>query len=132
MKTIPAALVLCSVLLASASVAAGAEVIESSELRKAFADDSKAAETRYLGKTILVNGIVLATGMSVYMTPNVTLSDREGGEVQVICVLPRLDAGKLADFTPGRRVTMSGKVYRLSERGVVLKECKAEAGQKKE
>ncbi len=99
--------------------------VEAAALRQAFADDRSAAESRYIGKSITVTGIVLSTGMSIYLTPNVVLSDREKGEVKVICVLPRLDAGKLDDFKPGQRVTMTGRGYRLSERGVVMKECKA-------
>ena len=127
MRTIPAALLLGLVLLAGPPAASGAEriTIAAHELRKAFADDQGAAEARYLGKTVLVKGIVLSTGMSKYLTPTILLSEREGGPVQVICVLPRLDAGKLSDFKPGQSVTMSGRVYRLSENGVVLKECKA-------
>jgi hypothetical protein len=65
------------------------------------------------------------------MTPTVMLSDREGGPVQVICVLPRLDAVKLSDFTANQSVVMSGRVNSLSERGVVLKDCKAEVDEQK-
>ena len=114
------------VLLTGTLVAFGAErgAITAGDLRKAFADDQNAAEARYLGKTILVEGVVLSTGMSIYLTPTVSLSDREGGVLLAICVLPRLDANKLSDFKPGQSVTMSGRVYRLSERGVIIKECK--------
>ncbi len=126
MRTIPGALTLGCVLLAGLP-ATGAEqaIVASHDLRQAFADDHSAAEARYLGKTVRVRGVVLSTGMSRYMTPNVVLSDREKGPVQIICVLPRLDVGKLSDFNPNQSVTMAGRVYRLSERGVVLKECKA-------
>jgi len=102
----------------------GAEpvVISAQDLHKAAASDSKAAEAQYLGKTVLVKGIVVSKGISRYLTPNVVLSSREGGPELVICVLPRLDTGKLADFEPGQTVTFSGRVHRMSER-VVMKEC---------
>jgi uncharacterized protein YneF (UPF0154 family) len=127
MKRVLAVFVLGCALLAGSSAAFGADliVISSHDLQKAFADNPRTAEEQYVGKIVQVNGIVVSKGMSRYMTPNVVLSDREGGAVRVICVLPRLDVGKLSDFTPGQNATMSGKVYRMSERGVVIKECKA-------
>ena len=128
MRKILATFVVGCALLAVFPAASGSEhreIIAAHDLRRAFADDQNAAETQYLGKTILVQGVVLTTGMSIYLTPTVTLSDREGGSAQVICVLPRLDAGKLSDFKPGQRAVMSGRVHRLTERGVILKECKA-------
>jgi len=126
MRRILAAFAFGCAFLAAPAAMSGAEqaVIASHDLYKAVIADSGAVETLYLGKTILVKGIVISTGISRYMTPNVVLSDREGGEAQIICVLPRLDAGKLSDFKPGQIVTMSGRAHRLSER-VVLKECKA-------
>ena len=127
-KKIIAVLAIGCTLLAGLPAVSDADeqiVIAAHDLRKAFADNQNAAEAQYTGKTVLVKGIVVSTGMSKYMTPNVTLSDHEGGTVHAICVLPRLDVGKLSDFKPAQSVTMSGRVYRLSERGVVLKECKA-------
>ena len=99
--------------------------ISSTALRAAFAENQTAAEQRYLGQTVVVTGVVLSTGMSVDLTPNVVLSDKENGPVQVICVLPRADTPKLSGFKAGQKVAMKGRVYRLSERGVVLKECVA-------
>ena len=126
MRKILTAVILGGVLLAAPGATSGMEpaVIAARDLRQAFADDFRAAEAQYLGKTVLVKGIVLSTGMSKYMTPTVSLSDRAAGELHVICVLPRLDVNKLSDFNPGQSVIMSGRVYRLSERGVVVKECK--------
>ncbi len=103
---------------------AAEETVSAADLRQAFADDRDGAEKKYVGKTIRVTGVVVSTGMSIYLTPNVVLSDKEQGAVKVICVLPRIDTGKLSEFKPGQRVTMSGRGYRLSDRGVVLKECK--------
>ena len=106
----------------------GAEppTVTAHDLLKAFTDDRSAAETQYLGNTVRIKGIVLATGISRYMTPNVELSDRAGGVVQAICVLPRQDAEKLSGFTPGQDVTMAGRVYKYYSGRMVIKECKAE------
>jgi len=127
MRRILMAFVLGCVMSAASVAASGAEpkVIAARDLRQAFADNYSAAEAQYIGKTVLVKGTVLSTGMSIYMTPTVMLSDRANGELHVICVLPRIDVNKLSDFKPGQSVTMSGRAYRLSERGVVVKECKA-------
>ena len=122
MRRLLAALAMGCFLLAGAPAASGAEqaVIESQNLRKAITDDSG-----LIGQIVQVKGIVLSTGISRFMTPNVMLSDSDGGPVQVICVLPRLDAGKLSDFKPGQSVTMAGRVLKVTERGVLLKESKA-------
>jgi len=88
-----------------------------------MADNPKAAEEQYLNKTIQVTGIVVSKGISRYLTPTVTLSGSAGGPDMVICVLPRLDAGKLSDFQPGQRVTFSGRVQAMS-RLVIMKECR--------
>jgi len=101
-------------------------VISAAELHKARSDDLKAAEALYLGKTVLVKGIVVSKGISKYLTPNVVLSSHAGGPELIICVLPRLDAGKLSDFEPGQSVTFSGRVQSLTQR-VVMKECTVQA-----
>jgi len=98
-------------------------VITAQNLQRAIADDPKAAETLYLYKTILIKGIVVSKGISRYLTPTVTLSDSVNGPEMVICVLPRLDAGKLSDFQPGQSVIFSGRVQAMS-RLVIMKECK--------
>ena len=97
-------------------------VISAHDFHKAATDDPTAARELYLGKTVQVSGIVVSKGISRYLTPNVVLSSHAGGPELIICVLPRLDAGKLSDFEPGQSVTFSGRVQRLSER-VVMKEC---------
>jgi hypothetical protein len=127
MRKIFTALVLFGVMFAEAGVVYGTETTPTAvrDLRQAFAGNRAEADARYLGETVPVTGVVLSTGISRYMTPTVMLSDHAGGELYVICVLPRLDVGKLSDFEPGQSVAMIGRVYRLSERGVVLKECKA-------
>ena len=98
-------------------------VITAQNLQRAIADDPKAAETLYLNKTILINGIVVSKGISRYLTPTVTLSGSAEGPEMVICVLPRFDAGKLSDFQLGQSVTFSGRVQAMS-RLVIMKECK--------
>ena len=127
MKRIPAILILGCLLLAIPFAVSGTEneVMTLSDLKKAYADNPGAAEAKYLGKIVLVRGFVLSAAISRYLTPAVTLSGRVGGEAQAICVLPRLDVGKLSSFRAGQSVTISGKVYRLSADRVVIKECSA-------
>jgi len=98
-------------------------VVTVQDLRKAIDDDPKAAEAIYLNKTILIKGIVVSKGISRYLTPTVTISGSSDGPEMAICVLPRLDAGKLSDFQPGQSVTFSGRVQAMS-RLVIMKECK--------
>ena len=98
--------------------------ITAHDLLKAFTDNPGAAETQYLGKTVRIKGVVLSTGISRYMTPNVELSDRAGGTLQAVCVLPRFDADKLSGFTPGQSVTMSGRVYKHFSGRMLIKDCK--------
>ena len=129
MQRILALFIVGCILLIGPSTVFGAEpvVIAAYDIHKAASDDSKAADAQYLGKTILVKGIVVSKGISRYLTPTVTLSSREGGPELIICVLPRLDVGKLSNFEPGQSVTFSGRVQRLGER-IILKECTAVEG----
>lgn len=86
-------------------------------------EDGEALEAAYLGKRIAVSGVVTETGISIYATPYVRLSDREEGEAMAVCVLPRLDAAKLLSFKKGESVTLEGRLYRAGSERVVLKEC---------
>ena len=118
----------CALLMGPAAIFGTEPVVfTAQEFHKAGADDSRAAEAQYLGKTVMVRGIVVSKGISRYLTPNVVLSGSKDGPELIICVLPRLDVGKLSDFEPGQSVTFSGRVHRLSQR-VILKECKVAAG----
>lgn len=103
----------------------GVPVMMAGELSRAFRDSREQAGEKYLGSTVLVSGIVRETGMSIYMTPNVMLSDTGEGPVYSICVLPRADTGRLGQYKKGQRVIMSGRVYRFIEDDgrVVMKEC---------
>ena len=60
---------------------------------------------------LTVTGIVVKTGISIYATPYVSLSDKAGGKVYATCVLPRTDALKLRDFKKGEKATMRGNYY---------------------
>jgi len=102
--------------------AAQGEVITASDLRQTFDANPTVTREQFLGKTIQIKGVVVSTGISRYMTPYVELSERQGSPVLALCVLPRLDAGKLSSFTPGQTVTMSGRVQALSEKRILLKE----------
>ena len=90
-----------------------------------FEDDRQKAKEEYIGKTMNFTGVVIETGMSIYLTPNVKLSDSPDGPVYLICVLPRADTGKLSEYTKGDRITMTGRVYSSNPgKAVVIKECK--------
>lgn len=106
--------------------ASAEEYLEAKDIWTEFQQDQAGAEARYSKGRILVTGIVVETGMSRYATPNVRLSDEPGGQVYVICVLPRADFPKLSSFSKGRRATLSGE-YRHNRSGpVVIKECRSE------
>jgi len=117
-------------LLGAVSLSAVAAVAEESpsvfdarKLWQSFHDTQSSAEHALIGKTIQIRGVVIETGMSIYLTPNVRLSDTAGGQIYVTCVLPRGDTGLLSTFAVGEEVTMSGRVYRFSSSGsVVVKE----------
>jgi hypothetical protein len=129
MKKILSTFVFVCVLLAFASAVSGTEaVISPHDLLKASSGDLNAAKEKYLNKTVLLKGVVVSTGMSRYMTPNVVITD-QGAEA--ICVLPYVGiaywnrSAQLDDFEKGQTVTMSGRVHNMTKERVVLKECKA-------
>ena len=100
------------------------------DLWLAFKNDQSKAEQDIIGKTIKIQGVVVETGMSVYLTPNVRLSDNPNGVIYVTCVLPRSDTGLLSSFTRGESVTMQGRAYRFSSSGyVVIKESRRVTGE---
>ena len=98
--------------------------ITAAELWRDFENNEKLAAEKHLGQTRTINGTVTGTGMSIYMTPNVMLSDGEKNKTMVICVLPRKDTEKLSDYQTGMEVVMKGRIYRRTERGIVVKECR--------
>lgn len=101
------------------------KTVNARDFWQAFQNDREKAEKAYIGETVNLSGIVVSTGISVYMTPNVMLSDQAGGTAYVVCVLPRTDAGKLSGFRLGQQVTMTGRVYRgKAGGGIVVKECR--------
>ena len=101
------------------------ETVSAREFWQKFEGDREKADAEYIGKTMNFIGVVVETGMSIYLTPNVKLSDSPDGPIYLICVLPRVDAGKLSEYTKGDEVTMTGRVYRSKAGGgVVVKECR--------
>jgi len=90
-------------------------MFEAQHLWKTYPEDQN-----LVGKTVQVSGVVVETGMSIYMTPTVRLSDKAGGDSYVICVLPRKDTGLLSSFTVGEQVTMRGRVYSRSSSGIIV------------
>ena len=99
--------------------------ISAKDFWQEFQNDKQKAEAKYIGQTLNYTGIVTGTGISIYMTPNVMLSDSADGQNYLICVLPRADVNKLTDFKKGDTVTMTGRVNSSKAGGgVVIKECK--------
>jgi hypothetical protein len=106
-------------------LAVAEETVGAKALWQAFQDNQQAAADKYFTRQVTVSGIVAETGISIYATPNVKLSDVKGGEVYVICVLPRTDAFKLSNFTIGERTSLVGTVRHNNRGPVVIKECRA-------
>jgi hypothetical protein len=109
----------------TAGAAVAGEALEARALWQAFQADQRGAADTYFTRQVTVSGVVVETGMSIYATPNVKLSDAQGGDVYVICVLPRADAFKLSDFTIGERASLVGTVRHNNKGAVVIKECRA-------
>ena len=100
------------------------KTFSASEFWQEFENGREKAEAEYLGKTLNYSGVVVETGMSIYLTPNVRLSDSPDGKIYLTCVLPRDKAHTLSEYKKGDLVTMRGRVYRSkSGGGVVVKEC---------
>lgn len=102
-----------------------AESVPARDLSEAFAVSEEAARERFAADEIIVSGVVKSAEISIYLTPAITLSDRQGGEAYAVCVLPRLDALKLSGFSPGDVVKLQGRFYRYdpTRRLVVVKQC---------
>ena len=124
-RLLPCLLTLVMVLMAGAAVAG--EAVEARELWQEFKDDQQGAAARYFTRQVTVSGVVIEAGMSIYATPAIRLSDVQGGDVYVICVLPRVDAFKLSNFKTGERATLTGTVRHNNKGTIVIKECRAVA-----
>ncbi|MDL2263057.1 OB-fold putative lipoprotein [Synergistaceae bacterium OttesenSCG-928-I11] len=123
------ALILATVLvLVFAQIAfseTGIQTIGAKNFWQEFEDDREKAEAKYIGQTLNFTGVVTGTGISIYLTPNVMLSDSPNGRTHLVCVLPRADVGKLSEFKKGEQATLMGRVYRSKSGGsVVIKECR--------
>lgn len=95
-----------------------------------FEENWEEASSKLMGKTIAVSGVVTETGMSIYATPNVMLSDSANGRRYAICVLPRADSGTLSQYKAGQQVIFQGRVYRVTDGGeIVLKDCRKMGGE---
>ncbi|MDR3002162.1 MAG: hypothetical protein LBU89_12975 [Fibromonadaceae bacterium] len=114
-------------LLAMASTAFASETVTPASLWASFKAEPDAFRES-IGNKITISAIVADTHISAYLTPVVSLVDKSGDEVKVICVLPRLDAGKLSSFKAGEKVKMSGNLYAAREEKIVIKQCQAEGG----
>ena len=95
-------------------------------LWEAFQAEPDAFRQKHSGGKITISAVVANTNISIYLTPVVSLVDKSGDEIRVICVLPRTDAGKLSIFKQGEKVKMTGNFYAAKEDKIVIKQCHAE------
>ena len=99
------------------------ETATPSSLWAEFQAEPDAFRQKYNGGKITISAIVADTHISIYLTPVVSLVDKSGDEVKVICVLPRTDTGKLSSFKQGAKVKMTGSFYAAREEKIVIKQC---------
>ena len=115
----------------SATSGAAEEVFAPRDLPRAFTENPGGARAQYMGKTVLIKGIVVDKGMSRFLTPYVELSENGKGPAFARCVLPysgmayRNRSARLAGFEQGQAVTMSGRVHVMNENIVLLKDSEA-------
>jgi hypothetical protein len=95
-------------------------------LWEAFQAEPDAFRQKHSGGKITISAVVANTNISIYLTPVVSLVDKTGDEIKVICVLPRADTGKLSSFKQGEKVKMTGNFYAAKEDKIVIKQCSAE------
>lgn len=82
-------------------------------------------ENPYKGKIVIITGVVTHVGPDVYGLPSIELSDKAGGKMYVLCVLPALDYLKLRKVSKGDKVRISGEARGLhSDDFVVVKNCR--------
>jgi hypothetical protein len=99
------------------------EATTPSSLWAEFQAEPDAFRQKHSGGKITISAIVADTHISIYLTPVVSLVDKSGDEVKVICVLPRTEAGKLSSFKQGAKVKMTGNFYAAREEKIVIKQC---------
>lgn len=99
-------------------------------LHSAFATDRKNAEDVHLGRVFRVEGVVLHAGESMYSTPAIEVSDRPGGQLKAVFVLPfgrKIGASfrQLEEVRPGQLIAVTGECRMVSDPDGVLvfKEC---------
>lgn len=81
----------------------------------------------YEDKLMTATGIVYEVGPNMYGLPSIDLTDHEGGELLLMCVLPFRNYFSLLDIKKGQKLTVRGE-YRGSIHGkpdgyAVLKQC---------
>jgi hypothetical protein len=123
---LPACLLALAVTLTAGLSVAG-EAIAVKTLWREFQNNQQAAAEKYFTREVAVSGVVVEAAMSIYATPTIRLSDVNGGEIYVICVLPRADMLKLSEFKPGERATLIGTVRHNNTGPIVIKDCRAVA-----
>lgn len=73
-----------------------------------------------------ISGYAVKVGPDVYGLPSVEVSEKKGGKVRTLCVLPFMNYLKLRHVSKGDKVVMNGEVRGYTEKLdiVVVKECK--------
>ena len=106
------------------------KIFKPQELPQAFAENPSEAKTRYMNKTVRIEGIVIDKGMSMYMTPYIELSESGKEPGLALCVFPYVGIAywnrseQISGFEQGQSVIIEGRVHNLSENRVLLKESK--------
>jgi hypothetical protein len=101
------------------------------DLPKIYAENPNGAKEQYMNKTVQIKGIVVDKGMSIYMTPNIELSEDGKEPALAVCVFPYVGivywerSDQISEFEKGQTVIISGRVHSLNENRVLLKESKA-------
>jgi len=112
-------------LLAAISVAFANELTTPGTLWKAYQTNPEKFVENHTGTKINIEATVEDTHISIYLTPVVSLVDKNGEVPKVICVLPRTDTPKLSNYKKGEKVKMTGNFYAAHEK-IVIKQCQGE------
>lgn len=92
------------------------EEISAYDLCSAFQKDAYS----YYGKDVIISGVVIRVGPDMYGLPSIELSDKPGGKMCVLCLLPTLDYLKLRKVSKGDEVKISGEARGLHNNDFVV------------
>jgi len=98
-------------------------------LHDAFTEDRRVAEKAHLGHDLTVEATVLRAGRSMYSTPVIEASDRPGGDLLAVFVLPygtKINASfrQLRSVRRGEHISITGECRMLADDNIlVFKNC---------